>query len=76
MSGGREPLTRQLPNPPSYMSPVRVSPAKKGDDTFRTALIRKQALDKANTIISASKKWYLGVKENYSKNPEANFFGR
>ena len=75
-SAGREPLTRQLPNPPSYMSPVRVTPAKKGDDVYRIALIRRQALNKANTIIAASRKWYIGVKENYSKNPEPNFFGR
>ena len=72
---GREPITRALPNPPSYMSPVRVAPAKKGDDLYRTALLRRQALDKANTIIVSSKKWYLGVKENYSKNPEPGFFG-
>lgn len=72
---GREPITRALPNPPSYMSPVRVTPAKKGDDLYRVALSRRQALDKANTIIVSSRKWYLGVKENYSKNPEPGFFG-
>ena len=53
----------------------RVSPAKKGDDLYRVALTRRQALDKANTIIVSSRKWYLGVKENYSKNPEPGFFG-
>jgi hypothetical protein len=45
-------------------------------DTFKTALLYKQGLRKANKIITSSRSWYLSVKKNYSTSPKRRLFGR
>lgn len=65
-----EPLTRKLPDIPSYMKPLPDPILKEGDDQFRTALVYKQKFRQANKIIVSGRKWYIGVQKNYSKAPK------
>lgn len=64
---GREPVTRTIPGPPSYLQPVAVPPAREGADPFVVSEQRKQALGKANTIIVGARSAWSNMKATYQK---------
>jgi len=64
---GREPITRTIPGPPSYLQPVAVPPARAGADPFIVSEQRKQAIGKANTIIVGARSAWSNMKATYQK---------
>lgn len=74
---GREPVTRTIPGPPSYLQPVAVPPARAGVSPFIVSEQRKQALGTANTIIAGARGAWSKMKDTYSKSfLKRNPFGR
>ncbi len=74
----REPLTRQLPNPPAYLAPVPLPKPRPGDNALVVIKQRGQIVKQQNMVISEARKWYEGVKQTYSVSPveKLNWFGR
>lgn len=68
----REPVTRVIPGPPSYLQPVDVPPATAGTSPFVVSEQRKQVIVHQNGIIVGAKKAWSKMKETYSK----SFLGR
>lgn len=64
---GREPITRTIPSPPSYLQPVPVPVAREGASPFVVAEQRKQALGRANSIIVGARSAWSNMKTTYQK---------
>lgn len=66
-SGGSKPQAVNLPPPPACMAREPVPEIRAGDDA-RLALARSRAaLASANGRLDCSRKWYQGVRRNYSR---------
>jgi hypothetical protein len=65
----REPVTRTLPNPPTYLAPVPLPKVRPGDNALVVIKERGQIVRRQNSIISEARKWYEGVKTTYSVSP-------
>jgi len=63
----REPVTRVIPGPPSYLQPTAVPPATSGASPFVVAEQRKQVIVRQNSIIVGAKKAWAKMKETYGK---------
>jgi hypothetical protein len=63
----REPVTRDIPPPPSYLKPAAVPVATIGASPFVVAEQRKQVIVKQNKIIVGAKKAWSGMKNIYGK---------
>lgn len=70
--GYREPVTRNIPGPPSYLQPAAVPPARVGTSPYVVAEQRKQVIVKQNTIITGARNAWTKMKETYRK----SFLGR
>jgi hypothetical protein len=63
------PVSRSLPQAPSYLAPVPVPALTAGQDA-RSALARSRgALSDANGRLTASREWYDGVRRSYGSGP-------
>lgn len=63
----REPVTRVIPGPPSYLQPVAVPPARVGSSPFVVSEQRKQVIVKQNRIITGARDAWQKMKSTYSK---------
>ena len=73
----REPVTRNIPGPPSYLQPVAVPPARIGTSPFIVAEQRKQVIVKQNGIIVGARDAWTKMKATYQKSfLKKNIFGR
>lgn len=73
----REPVTRNIPGPPSYLQPVAVPHAKKGDSPFVVAEQRKHVIVRQNTVIVNARSAWTNMKATYSKSfLKRSVFGR
>jgi hypothetical protein len=63
----REPVTRDIPPPPSYLKPAPVPTATVGASPFVVAEQRKQVIVKQNRIIVGAKKAWSGMKDIYGR---------
>ena len=68
----REPVTRVIPGPPSYLQPAAVPPASAGVSPFVVAEQRKQTIVRQNRIIVGAKEAWTKMKDTYRK----SFLGR
>jgi hypothetical protein len=66
-SNSREPLARQLPEPPAFAQPVETPTPKKGDSAVGVAARERAGRIAANNRIKAFRDWYEGVREDYAK---------
>lgn len=64
---GREPVTRNIPGPPSYLQPAAIPPATVGTSPYVVAEQRKQVIVKQNTIITGARNAWTKMKETYRK---------
>lgn len=62
----REPVTRQLPDPPAYLQPVAKPPATEGVSPFIVSERRGQVIDQQNTIIVRAREAWHTMKRTYS----------
>lgn len=73
----REPVTRNIPGPPSYLQPVAVPPARVGASPYVVAEQRKQVIVKQNSIIVGARNAWTNMKATYQKSfIQKNIFGR
>ena len=77
----REPVTRTIPGPPSYLRvqpvPSTVDSQGKGKSPFVVAEERKQVIGRQNTIISSTYEAWTSMKQTYSESLlKRNIFGR
>src|SRR5439155_12344774 len=63
----REPVTRELPNPPSYLQPAAVPPATEGVSPFVVSEQRKAVIERQNYVIVRAKDAWQTMKRTYSK---------
>lgn len=68
----REPVTRNIPGPPTYLQPAAVPPAREGTSPYVVAEQRKQVIVRQNSIIVGAKNAWTKMKTTYSK----SFLGR
>jgi hypothetical protein len=68
----REPVTRTIPGPPSYLQPAAVPPALAGSSPYVVAEQRKQVIVHQNKIITGAKAAWSKMKDTYRK----SFLGR
>lgn len=73
----REPVTRNLPDPPSYLQPAPVPPAPVGADPFVVSEQRKQVIVSQNKVIVGARSAWVKMKSTYQKSfLKRNVFGR
>lgn len=77
----REPVTRVIPGPPSYLKPEpkpsTVDSRGKGKSPFIVSEERGQVIDRQNTIIVSAKNAWDTMKKTYSESQlKRNIFGR
>lgn len=73
----REPVTRVIPDPPSYLQPVAVPPARVGASPYVVAEQRKQVIVQQNGIIVGARNAWQNLKATYGKSfVKKNVFGR
>lgn len=63
----REPVTRNIPDPPSYLQPQSVPPARSGASPYVVAEQRKQVIVRQNTIITSARGAWTKMKATYQK---------
>lgn len=63
----REPVTRNIPGPPSYLQPSEVPPARKGASPFVVAEQRKHVIVRQNTVITRARDAWTNMKATYNK---------
>lgn len=68
----REPVTRTIPGPPTYLQPAAVPPAREGSSPYVVAEQRKQVIVHQNKIITGAKAAWSKMKDTYHK----SFLGR
>lgn len=68
----REPVTRVIPGPPSYLQPAPVPRADVGASPYVVAEQRKQVIVSQNKIIAGAKNAWTKMKDTYHK----SFLGR
>ncbi len=77
----REPVTRTIPGPPSYLKPAPI-PAKvdsrgKGKSPFLVAEERGQVIGRQNVVITSARAAWIKMKQTYSESLlKRNIFGR
>ena len=62
----REPVTRELPDPPAYLQPVEVPPAREGSNPFVVAEQRGAVIERQNVIIVRARDAWHTMKRTYS----------
>jgi hypothetical protein len=62
----REPLARQLPEPPAFAQPVETPTPKKGESAVGVAARERAGRIAANGRINAFRDWYEGVRQDYA----------
>lgn len=73
----REPVTRTIPGPPSYLQPAAVPPAKEGTSPYVVAEQRKQVIVRQNGVIVGARTAWNNMKATYQKSfLKKNIFGR
>ncbi len=77
----REPVTRTIPGPPSYLKPEpipgKVDSKGKGKSPFIVAEERGQVIGRQNTVIVAARDAWTKMKQTYSESLlKRNIFGR
>ena len=72
----REPVTRNIPGPPSYLQPAAIPPSA-GKNAFVVAEQRKQVIVSQNTVITSARRAWQGMKDTYSKSllPRKKYLG-
>lgn len=63
----REPATRTLPNPPSYLRTATVPPATPGKSVFVVSQQRADVIERQNYVISSTYNAWIAMKQTYSK---------
>jgi hypothetical protein len=73
----REPATRNLPPPPTYLQEAKVPPATPGTSPFVVAEQRKQVIEKQNIVIRGAKSAWTKMKATYQKSlvPRKKYLG-
>ena len=66
-SPAREPVTRDLPDPPAYLQPVEKPAAKEGTSPFVVSEQRGAVIDRQNYVIVQARKAWHTMKRTYSK---------
>ena len=73
----REPVTRVIPGPPSYLQPAAVPPAREGVSPFVVAEQRKQVIVQQNAVIVGARNAWTKMKATYQKSfLKRNIFAR
>lgn len=62
----REPVTRELPDPPSYLQPAEVPPAREGTSPFVVAEQRGAVIERQNVVIVRAREAWHTMKKTYS----------
>lgn len=62
----REPVTRELPDPPAYLQPVEVPPAKQGVSPFVVSEQRGAVIEQQNYVIVKAREAWHTMKKTYS----------
>jgi hypothetical protein len=62
-----EPVTRNLPGPPSYLQPAEVPPARVGSSPFVVSEQRKQVIVRQNKVITSARDAWSKMKATYQR---------
>jgi hypothetical protein len=62
----REPVTRELPDPPDYLRPAEVPPAREGSSPFVVSEQRGAVIERQNTVIVRAREAWHTMKRTYS----------
>ena len=62
----REPVTRELPDPPPYLQPAEVPPAREGVSPFVVSEQRKAVIQQQNYVIVRTREAWHTMKRTYS----------
>lgn len=74
-SPAREPVTRVIPGPPSYLKPAAIPPSTPGSSPFVVAEKRKQVIVGQNTVIVGARNAWQRMKQTYSRSLLKRKFG-
>lgn len=73
----RDPVVRDIPDPPGYLQSLPNPPATEGSSPFVIAAERAAVIERQNTIIAEARRNWLTMKRVYSRNPNRHLpFGR
>lgn len=73
----REPVTRNIPNPPSFLKTSPVPPATPGKNVFVVSQERADVIERQNAVIRRTYNAWITMKETYQKSfLKKSVFGR